>query len=168
MVDAARLRKTVDKVTTLPAGWTAARAGDADATWYQGAWIKAWSERGEEGDRVSEYDDRGNRLVDENRPVTITEQGVINVAGLNCRTAACLAGQGILDYAPAGTVILGNWATLPAGDKLTLEALANRLFGLSTSATRIDGVRSDLYHWSNDADDLRRISEQLIREQGGE
>jgi hypothetical protein len=152
MVDAIRLRKVIEKVTAMPDDWDDFLAGTD--IWDQGDWIVGAPRDG----ALGASGDRDVRTA-----MMITDRGVIH-DGKPCSTACCAAGQACVDYAPEGTVINGSRAVLPDREEMSVPTLARRLLGLTTSMTR--DHRRDLFEGFNSREDLIRISEQLIAEQG--
>jgi hypothetical protein len=141
MTDIARLQKVVDYSLSLPEGddWLDIRP-ELDAGWQQGDWLGMYAP---DGDKI--YD------------ATITPQGLRTAEGHPCRTAACIAGNTVLLFAPEGTRVTrgGLTVSLPDGRAdLTVEAYALELLGMDDAHT--------LFHGSNDAAEIRAITAAII------
>jgi hypothetical protein len=143
MADAARLRKMVGKVTSLNTDLGLFEDGTADVTWDQEEWFQLRS---------------GGRNVGS---AYITERGLLH-DGQPCQAACCLAGATVLEFAPAGTVVLGTLVRLPDGRQAATSELAMELLGLKSQWSDC----GNLFRGNNTAGDLRRIAESLIAEQG--
>ena len=144
MVDAARLRKMVEKVTTLPgADWDDGIPEWPDAAWNQSDWVQVYAADGTQP-----------------KFAVVTERGVLS-DGKPCKTACCLAGQTVVDFAPEGTILRGEYVLLPGGTVRNVDELAGDLLG---GIGLLD--RRELFFGGNDAADLRRISEDIIAKHG--
>jgi hypothetical protein len=168
MTDVARLRKAVEYSLSLPQAHIIARPGGSTgdqaelplgllrfsppggdlAYWDQNQWLAAWA--GEESE------------VRWGEPVRITEEGVINAQGLQCRTAACIAGNTVLLFAPDGTEITNchGWAQvhLPDGRWLELCDYAEELLGLCPDDAE------ELFAGENRTERVRDIAGRIIAE----
>jgi hypothetical protein len=148
LVDAPLLRKMIDRVTSLPS--FADNDPDPEVgerVWRQSDWMT-----------VRFPTPRDTRLV-------ITEQGIVgDVSRLKCGSAACLAGETVLERAPVGTIITPDApyeVELPDGTEFSIFQLATDYLGLKWAQA------DALFHGGNTAEGLHRIAENIIAEDDG-
>jgi hypothetical protein len=153
MTDIARLALTVEYSLNLPPANIEAEmmneaaalpvSGDL-AYWDQYQWLASWDENGAPV-----------------ASITITEEGVVSASGLHCHTAACIAGNAVLLFAPAGTLIspAGGWlVVLPHGREADLWDYAAELLDLTPEDA------DELFEGDMAAAEIQSITERLIAE----
>jgi hypothetical protein len=150
MADVAKLHKVVDYSLSIPdISDTPTRykdvLKDSEAAWNQGTWFHA-------------YRDEGGTLEPAGQ-VEVTEAGLISQIGEHqCRTAACIAGNTAVLFAPVGSLIYNDQIKLPGGSWQDIDNWATAELGLT------EGEAIRLYRGGNSADDIREITRDITGE----
>jgi hypothetical protein len=148
MADVAKLHKVVDYSLSLPDISDFPSYQDVlketDAAWNQATWFHAY--RVEDG----EYVHAGT--------VEVTENGLMTMTGHQCRTAACIAGNTALLFAPVGSLINADQIRTPGNSWQDIDKWATTELGLT------EGEAIRLYRGGNSAEDIREITRDITGE----